>query len=273
MSTAGSAADAIPRWPMITATLRPDGSGSLTIDGRTQNLGANDIAAARTTVLERVTATAVTVGRPVRLLSTDPAGDWQLAVHPDGHVDALDEGAVTADAATSGLARSRRSSLPARLLALGALAVACATLTFVAVSTLGANHSPAPALVRLTPRSVTRLALTNVSRSLGLAAARLKAAETARTQAAEAALRRAAARKVRLARARRARVVARRVAARRRAAVRRRRADRPSRPTAPPTRPARARAAPITPTTHPRVAPPRAPAPSPPPSGCEFPPC
>ena len=79
----------IPRWPTITARLHADGSGHLTIDGRDEQLAAGDLDAARATVLERVTATAATVARPVRLHSSDPDGDWELAVHPDGHVDEL----------------------------------------------------------------------------------------------------------------------------------------------------------------------------------------
>ena len=89
MRRSAPVASEIPRWPKTSADLQTDGSGRLTIDGRTEDLPAGDIAASRALVIERVTATASSVGRAVRLTSTDPDGEWELAVHPDGQVDEL----------------------------------------------------------------------------------------------------------------------------------------------------------------------------------------
>lgn len=88
-SHAAPIASEIPTWPKTGAFLNADGSGRLTIDGRSEELPAGDIAASRALVIERVTATAQSVGRPVRLNSSDPDGEWELAVYPDGHVEEL----------------------------------------------------------------------------------------------------------------------------------------------------------------------------------------
>jgi hypothetical protein len=79
----------IPRWPATTAVLNADGSGRLTIDGRREELPAGDLAASRELVKHRVTDLAQDLGRPVRLTSTDPDGEWELAIAPDGGVREL----------------------------------------------------------------------------------------------------------------------------------------------------------------------------------------
>ena len=89
MSRPAAAAPSVARWPKINARLNADGTGVLTIDGREQRLDAPSIDTARATVLERVTRTAARLDRPVRLTTTDPDGEWELAVHPDGSVDEL----------------------------------------------------------------------------------------------------------------------------------------------------------------------------------------
>lgn len=89
MSRPAPAPPGVARWPKISASLNADGTGRLTIDGHDQQLEAPDIDTARATVLERVTRTAARLDRPVGLTTTDPAGEWELAVHPDGSVDEL----------------------------------------------------------------------------------------------------------------------------------------------------------------------------------------
>ena len=83
------AASDIPRWPATTAALHADGSGRLMIDGRREDLQAGDLAASRELVKQRVTSLAEELGRPVRLTSTDPDGEWELAIGPDGSVREL----------------------------------------------------------------------------------------------------------------------------------------------------------------------------------------
>lgn len=79
----------IPRWPATTAVLNADGSGRLTIDGRREDLPRGDLTASRELVKQRVTGLAEDLGRAVRLTSTDPDGEWQLAIGPDGSVREL----------------------------------------------------------------------------------------------------------------------------------------------------------------------------------------
>lgn len=85
-STTATPGAEIPRWPKISVTLNADGTGLLTNQGRDHRLNAPNIDAARADVLQRVMATATSLERPVRLNSTDPDGEWELAVHPDGTV-------------------------------------------------------------------------------------------------------------------------------------------------------------------------------------------
>ena len=85
-STTATPGAEVPRWPKISVSLNADGTGLLTNQGRDHRLNAPNIDAARADVLQRVIATATSLERPVRLNSTDPDGEWELAVHPDGSV-------------------------------------------------------------------------------------------------------------------------------------------------------------------------------------------
>lgn len=84
----------VPTWPHIEAVIREDGTGEVTINGTSHALEANGLEEARNSVIETVAATAKKVGRPVRVATTSPDGDWPLIVHPDGTV------AADADTAT-----------------------------------------------------------------------------------------------------------------------------------------------------------------------------
>lgn len=78
----------VPTWPKVVALVRPDGTGEVTINGTSHQVQAEDVPAARTTVLALVKEhTASTLGRAVRVDTTDPTGRWQLIVHPDGRVE------------------------------------------------------------------------------------------------------------------------------------------------------------------------------------------
>lgn len=91
MSSSPTRGAAIPRWPTTTALLREDGSGMLTVNDVTHSLAEATIDDARSVVLERVARFArEDLGRPVRLQTTDPDGQWELGVHPDGRVEEID---------------------------------------------------------------------------------------------------------------------------------------------------------------------------------------
>ncbi|WP_125778376.1 hypothetical protein [Antribacter gilvus] len=77
----------VPVWPRIQATTRPDGSGELTINGTSHAIETTHLEDARATILERVADIAAKLGRPVRLATTGPEGDWPLIVHPNGTVE------------------------------------------------------------------------------------------------------------------------------------------------------------------------------------------
>lgn len=78
----------VPTWPRIEATITEHGNAEVTIAGVTRYLDAANTAEARRLVLELITATATELGRAVRSLTHDPAGDWPLIIHPDGTVAA-----------------------------------------------------------------------------------------------------------------------------------------------------------------------------------------
>jgi len=81
----------VPSWPIAEATVRADGTASLTIHGAERPVAAADPAAARAELVRLVRAElADELGRPVRLRTTDPDGtEGLLAVAPDGTVTEL----------------------------------------------------------------------------------------------------------------------------------------------------------------------------------------
>ncbi|MET4224527.1 MinD-like ATPase involved in chromosome partitioning or flagellar assembly [Oerskovia enterophila] len=85
----------VPTWPHIEAVIREDGTGEVTINGTSHALEANSLEEARNSVIETVAATAKKVGRPVRVATTSPDGDWPLIVHPDGTVAAAEADTAT----------------------------------------------------------------------------------------------------------------------------------------------------------------------------------
>ena len=82
----------VPQWPTITATVRSDGSGEVHLSPSiAEPITADSVDDARMLVLERVAAYALEKhGRAVRLKVRDPAGEWLLAVDPDGTVSELE---------------------------------------------------------------------------------------------------------------------------------------------------------------------------------------
>jgi Mrp family chromosome partitioning ATPase len=83
----------IPRWPVITATARADGTGDVQFTPSTRiELDAADLRGARVAISDQVASYArYKLGRPVRLRVVDPEGTWWLAVHPDGLVSTLED--------------------------------------------------------------------------------------------------------------------------------------------------------------------------------------
>lgn len=276
MSPPTRTATGIPRWPTISVVLNTDGTGRLTIDGRDERFTAGDIDAARSIVLERVIATAATVGRPVRLHSTDPDGQWELAIHPDGRVDELaahpappaaaaapDTHAVVPPVrARQPIARSTPSARRGSRVAVRAAAALALLTGLASAATLVLTNGPATVVrgsTPITPITPINAASTpdEASRAAAVASGqratqRRQAAEQKRRQR-EALQRRVAARQARERRAVRRRAAARRAA--RRAARNARRAAARRRSSPPASRPARANPPARRPAPAPRAAP------------------
>src|SRR5919205_1451011 len=73
-------------FPKINAVLRTNGTGEVTINGTSHAIEAADEAAVLTDALPIITKTAVQLGRPVRVSTTDPDGQGLIIVSPDGVV-------------------------------------------------------------------------------------------------------------------------------------------------------------------------------------------
>lgn len=73
--------------PEITALVRADGTGGVSIDGEMSELHADDVEGVRAAIIARVTEVAVAHDRPVRVATTDLDGIYPLIVHPNGDVD------------------------------------------------------------------------------------------------------------------------------------------------------------------------------------------
>lgn len=82
--------DPVPAWPRIAATVRPDGTGTLTINGTERPCAAAGIDELRTGMIARSVAIAARLRRPVRLTVTDALQAWAFAVRPEGIVQLLD---------------------------------------------------------------------------------------------------------------------------------------------------------------------------------------
>jgi MinD-like ATPase involved in chromosome partitioning or flagellar assembly len=109
----------IPTWPIITASLSPNGSEDINAtvalpDGTTQTLSGSALTDTREQVLDLVATYArETVGHAVRLEVTDPDGWWLVGVRLDGTRVALDSRPVAADTAP---AKSKPARPPIRIL-------------------------------------------------------------------------------------------------------------------------------------------------------------
>lgn len=73
--------------PHITALVRADGTGEVSVNGETFPVFANDIEGIRAAIIDRVAQEAAALDRPVQVATTDLDGIYPLLVHPDGGVD------------------------------------------------------------------------------------------------------------------------------------------------------------------------------------------
>jgi cellulose biosynthesis protein BcsQ len=73
-------------FPKINAVLRTNGTGEVTINGTSHAIEAADESAVLTDALRLITETAVQLGRPVRVSTTDPDGQGLIVVSPEGVV-------------------------------------------------------------------------------------------------------------------------------------------------------------------------------------------
>ncbi|MCU1441929.1 MAG: hypothetical protein JWQ59_79 [Cryobacterium sp.] len=76
-----------PSVSQISALVRGDGTGELSINGQVHAIEAADDAGVREEIIVRVTEAARLAGRPLRLMTEDAQGLWPLIVHPDGHLE------------------------------------------------------------------------------------------------------------------------------------------------------------------------------------------
>lgn len=73
-------------FPKIDAVLRANGTGEVTINGTSHAIRADDEAAVLREALGLITDTAIQLGRPVKVSTTDPDGQGLIVVSPEGIV-------------------------------------------------------------------------------------------------------------------------------------------------------------------------------------------
>ncbi|WP_456821054.1 MinD/ParA family ATP-binding protein [Cellulomonas sp. URHB0016] len=75
------------RVPEITAEVRDDGTGEISVDGVVERVQLATLAEAGAAITARVAELAGETGRPLPVKVRDPDGVWSLLIHPDGVVD------------------------------------------------------------------------------------------------------------------------------------------------------------------------------------------
>jgi MinD-like ATPase involved in chromosome partitioning or flagellar assembly len=75
------------RVPEVTAEVRDDGSGEVTIDGVVERVTTGSLQEAGAAVTARIAELAGTFGQPIPVQVRDPDGLWSLLIHEDGLVD------------------------------------------------------------------------------------------------------------------------------------------------------------------------------------------
>ncbi|MBO3089920.1 chromosome partitioning protein [Cellulomonas dongxiuzhuiae] len=84
-------ADAPGHLPQISAEVREDGTGEISVDGVRETIAMADLAEAGAAITGRIAAIAAEAGRALPVEVRDPDGLWALLIHPDGRVDEADE--------------------------------------------------------------------------------------------------------------------------------------------------------------------------------------
>ncbi|GIG23003.1 hypothetical protein Cch01nite_37270 [Cellulomonas chitinilytica] len=79
------------RVPEITAEVRDDGTGEISVDGVVERVQLATLAEAGAAITARVAELAGESGRPLPVKVRDPDGVWSLLIHPDGVVDEAPE--------------------------------------------------------------------------------------------------------------------------------------------------------------------------------------
>jgi hypothetical protein len=104
----------IPSYPVIYVDVRADGSAHLNVAGRHIYYPAGPLADTRAAVTRYAVDMALTLGRPVRINTTDPAGTFRMAAHPNGTLTDLAPAEAStptpARPSTRGRAADRRHS-------------------------------------------------------------------------------------------------------------------------------------------------------------------
>ncbi len=85
--------------PAVTLRLWADGTGEVIVEGVAAPISAGALRAARAQGLAQVQQLAARSGEPVRFVSYDPEGRWQLVMAPDGQVSEDDGSTATRDTA------------------------------------------------------------------------------------------------------------------------------------------------------------------------------
>lgn len=111
-----SMAEELAQWPRITATVRPDGTGSLTINGTEHPCQAASIEQLRAGIIARCTVLAGRLHRPVRIEAAEGGRTWSLAIQPSGIVQPIDNDGTIGPSAGIGVhkgpCRTCRALLP-----------------------------------------------------------------------------------------------------------------------------------------------------------------
>jgi MinD-like ATPase involved in chromosome partitioning or flagellar assembly len=148
-------------FPKIKAVLRTNGTGEVTINGTSHAIEAADEAAVLTDALRLITETAVQLGRPVRVSTTDPDGQGLIIVSPDGVVSEATPIKPTArqeqdtPPVTAAPAPGKAEAVPAAALGTPALEETPAQPAGTAPVTFGAAVTAAPTQVPATASTAT----------------------------------------------------------------------------------------------------------------------
>ncbi|RHA43155.1 chromosome partitioning protein [Cellulomonas rhizosphaerae] len=75
------------RDPEISAEVREDGTGEISVDGVVERVERETLQEAGAAITSRIAELAEGLGHPVPVQVRDPEGVWSLLIHPDGSVD------------------------------------------------------------------------------------------------------------------------------------------------------------------------------------------